>query len=223
MNNWKYVLFFIILQWNAKRSRMKLVIMTRPTFFVEEDKILASLFEEGLDDLHIFKPGASPVYVERLLSLLSEGTHRKITVHDHYYLKEEFGLAGIHLDSATAVKPSNYKGNISCSCRDLSILKESKRKMRYVFLHNIFDSLSAPDEKSCFTMTELENASADGLIDRHVYALGGITLDQLRLLRDLGFGGVVICGDLWQRFDIHRETDYLHILSHYEKLRTAIG
>ena len=28
---------------------MKLVIMTKSTFFVEEDKILASLFDEGMD------------------------------------------------------------------------------------------------------------------------------------------------------------------------------
>ena len=46
---------------------MKLAIMTRPTFFVEEDKILEALFDEGLDDLHIFKPNSSPLYVERLL------------------------------------------------------------------------------------------------------------------------------------------------------------
>ena len=45
---------------------MKLAIMTRPTFFVEENKIIEALFDEGLDDLHIFKPGSSPVYVERL-------------------------------------------------------------------------------------------------------------------------------------------------------------
>ena len=28
---------------------MKLIIMTKPTFFVEEDKILTALFEMGLD------------------------------------------------------------------------------------------------------------------------------------------------------------------------------
>ena len=30
---------------------MKLVIMTKSTYFVEEDKILSMLFEEGLDSL----------------------------------------------------------------------------------------------------------------------------------------------------------------------------
>lgn len=66
---------------------MKLVIMTKSTFFVEEDKILASLFDEGMDSLHLFKPNTSPMYSERLLTLLPEDYYRKIVVHDHYYLK----------------------------------------------------------------------------------------------------------------------------------------
>ena len=64
---------------------MKLAIMTKSTFFVEEDKILSSLFDEGMDNLHLFKPGSSPMYAERLLTLLPEDYLRKITVHDHYY------------------------------------------------------------------------------------------------------------------------------------------
>ena len=80
---------------------MKLVLMTQPTFFVEEDKILSSLFEAGLDDLHLFKPGSSPMYSERLLTLLPDDYRKRITVHDNYYLKEEFKLRGIHIDDET--------------------------------------------------------------------------------------------------------------------------
>lgn len=206
-----------------KKKTMKLAIMTKPTFFVEENKILEALFEEGLDDLHIYKPNSSPVYIERLLSLLPESTHRRITVHAHYYLKEEFGLAGIHLDDPTTERPSGYRGNFSRSCSDLSLLKEAKKKARYVFLRNIFDSLSEKDEKSSFTAADLEMASRQGLIDKHVYALGGLSLDNARQMKDLGFGGVVICGDLWNRFDIHNETDFKSIINHFEKLKTAIG
>ena len=205
------------------RKTMKLAIMTKPTFFVEENKILEALFEEGLDDLHIYKPNSSPVYTERLLSLLPENTHRRITVHAHFYLKEEFGLAGIHLNDATSERPAGYRGNFSRSCNDLQLLKEAKKKARYVFLRNIFDSLSERDEKSTFTLTDLQAASRQGLIDKHVYALGGLSLDNARQMKDLGFGGVVICGDLWNRFDIHNETDFKDIINHFEKLKATIG
>ena len=29
---------------------MKLIVVTTPTFFIEEDKIITALFEEGLDN-----------------------------------------------------------------------------------------------------------------------------------------------------------------------------
>ena len=129
---------------------MKLAIMTKSTFFVEEDKILSSLFDEGLDDLHLFKPGSSPMYSERLLTLLPEDYYRKITVHDHFYLKQEYDLAGIHLDNPTDNLPDGYKGKFSRTCTDLSQLKEMKKKSQYVFLKNIFDCIEFKEEKSSF-------------------------------------------------------------------------
>ena len=73
-----------------------------------------------------------------------------------------------------------------------------------------------------FTYEELKEASRQGLIDKKVYALGGMNLGNIKVARDLGFGGVVICGDLWNRFDIHNELDYKELLLHFEHLKKAI-
>ena len=196
--------------------------MTKPAFFVEEDKILANLFEEGLENLHLFKPGASPIYSERLLTLLGEYFHSKITVHGHFYLKEEYHLKGIHIDDAFTEPPVGYKGNYSRTCHAVSELKEAKKHSSYIFLHSIFDSQTNADEKASFTREELEQASRQGLIDKKVYALGGMNLDTIREIKDLGFGGVVICGDLWNRFNIHHEIDYKELLNHFELLLKTI-
>ena len=202
---------------------MKLAIMTKSTFFVEEDKILSSLCDEGLDDLHLFKPGSSPMYSERLLTLLPEDYYRKITVHDHFYLKQEYDLAGIHLDNPTDNLPDGYKGKFSRTCTDLSQLKEMKKKSQYVFLKNIFDCIEFKEEKSSFSLQQLELAAGNGLIDKKVYALGGMSLENIKIAKALGFGGVVICGDLWNRFDIHNEKDYKELIAHFEKLRKAVS
>lgn len=202
---------------------MKLIVMTKPTFFVEEDKILANLFEEGLENLHLYKPGASPMYSERLLTLLGEGYHSKITVHGHFYLKEEYRLKGIHIDDAHTEPPTGYKGNVSRTCHMIEELKEAKKKSNYVFLHSIFDSQTNVDEKASFTMAQLEEAAKNDLIDKKVYALGGMNLDTIKAVKDLGFGGIVICGDLWNRFNIHNEIDYKALLNHFEKLRKTIS
>lgn len=202
---------------------MKLVIMTKATFFVEEDKILSTLFDEGLDNLHLYKPGSLPLYSERLLSLLPEEHYKNITVHDHYYLKNEYGLAGIHLDNPEQKIPDGYKGNVSRTCTDLTQLKAMKQKSKYVFLKNIFDCIEFKDERSNFTLPQLEEAHKEGLIDRHVYALGGMTIDNVKIAKSLGFGGVVVCGDLWNKFDIHNQRDFTDLINHFVKLRKAVG
>ena len=202
---------------------MKLVIMTRPTFFVEEDKILVSLFDEGMENLHINKQESSPLYTERLLSLIPEEYYKKITVHQHFYLKEEYGLAGIHLDSETDDIPTGYKGKVSRTCSNLENLKAIKKKSNRVFLRNIFDSTSTKDEYQSFSEQQLKDASRSGLIDKNVYALSGMNIDNIKMAKDLGFGGVVISGDIWNRFDIHNQQDFIEVINHFKKLRRIVG
>jgi thiamine-phosphate pyrophosphorylase len=196
--------------------------MTKSTFFVEEDKIITTLFDEGLECLHLNKPGSAPIYSERLLSLLSDDYYKRIVVHDHFYLKEEYGLNGIHLDGLESLSPDGYKGRISRTCLSLDELKNAKKDSNYVFLRNIFDSLTDSTKKASFTEDMLNEASKKGLIDKKVYALSGITIDNIKKAKDLGFGGVVICGDLWNKFDIHNQQDYKDVITHYEKLRKVI-
>jgi thiamine-phosphate pyrophosphorylase len=43
------------------------------------------------------------------------------------------------------------------------------------------------------------------------------------MAKDLGFGGVVISGDIWNRFDIHNQQDFIEVINHFKKLREAIG
>ena len=101
--------------------------------------------------------------------------------------------------------------------------KAAKKNADYVFLKYIFDSQTEADKKASFTPEELKEASRRGLIDRHVYALGGMNIDTIRMAKDLGFGGVVISGDLWNRFNIHQELDFQALINHFSKLRKAVG
>ena len=113
---------------------MKLIIMTKPTFFVEEDKILTTLFEEGMDNLHLNKPSSEPVFSERLLTLLPDDYYHHITVHNHFYLREEYGLRGIHLSTPAEELPYGYKGHVSCTCPVIDDLRWAKKHMDYVFI-----------------------------------------------------------------------------------------
>ena len=110
---------------------MKLILLTCPEFFVEEDKILTTLFEEGLDILHLRKPNSEPIYCERLLSLMPEEYRKKIVVHDHFYLRDEFGLLGIHLNKRNPQAPASYNGPVTRTCYDLpSVVRLSSLLLR---------------------------------------------------------------------------------------------
>lgn len=197
---------------------MKLVLMTKPTFFVEEDKILTALYDEGLDNLHLYKPGAAPMYSERLLTLLPEDQHETITVHEHFYLKEEYHLGGIHIDDMATPIPEGYKGHVSCTCTLDNDIAEAKHNFNYIILRDTFSTGGSSNRND---MERLEEASRRGIIDRRVYAMGGITVDNIQQAKRLGFGGVVVDDDLWNKFDIHKQNDYTDLLNHFDQLRKA--
>ena len=198
---------------------MKLILITSPTYFVEEDKIITSLFEEGLDILHLRKPDTAPMFAERLLTLIPEQYHKRIVVHGHFYLKEEFRLKGIHLNLRNPNAPDHYKGHISCSCHSLEEIKERKRNYDYVFMSPVFDSISKQDYNAQYSPEEIKKAHKQGIIDKKVYALGGIDVHNIKEVKKYGFGGAAVMGAIWQKFDTCCDRDYSQIIEHFRKLK----
>lgn len=200
---------------------MKLIVVTTPTFFVEEDKIITALFEEGLDILHLRKPKTSAIYSERLLTLIPEKYHRRIVTHEHFYLKEEFDLMGIHLNTRNPQEPHDYAGHVSCSCHSIDEVKGKKHFYDYVFMSPIYDSISKEGYNSAYTAEELQQASKEKIIDSKVMALGGIKLNNMQEVKSYGFGGAVVLGDLWNKFDVCTDQDYLAVIKHFKELKKA--
>jgi thiamine-phosphate pyrophosphorylase len=54
-------------------------------------------------------------------------------------------------------------------------------------------------------------------------AQGGVKLENLQEIKDIGFGGAVVRGDLWNRFDIHSGCDYKMLISHFRSMRRVAG
>lgn len=200
---------------------MKLILMTTPYFFIEEHRILTALFEEGLEILHLRKPDTEPVYSERLLTLIPDCYHKRIVVHDHFYLKAEYNLKGIHLNQRNLVLPPKYKGHISCSCHTPEEVVAHKKTSNYVFLSPVFDSISKENYVSHFPLPELRKLAQQHVIDKKVMALGGVDIERLKVVKALGFGGAVLLGDVWNRFSIHSGQDFKDLIMHFRRLRKA--
>ena len=198
---------------------MKLIVVTAPTFFVEEDKIITALFEEGLDILHLRKPETPAMYSERLLTLIPEKYHKRIITHEHFYLQEEFSLMGIHLNTRNPKEPHDYSGHISCTCHSLDEVQTKKHFYDYLFLSPIYNCITKSGVTSGFTAEELRQAGKSKVIDSRVMALGGITPDNILEIKDYGFGGAVVMGDLWNKFNACTDRDYLEVIRHFKKLK----
>lgn len=175
---------------------MKLIAITTPCFFEGESKIITALFEEGLEKLHLRKPQSSRQELEALLNTLPSAFHPRIVLHDHFNLTEAYQLAGIHLNSRNYETPEGFEGSISRSCHSLQELKENSR-LDYVFLSPVFQSISKEGYGSSFSLEVIKKAALDGIINKKVIALGGLSEKTIPTIASIGFGGVAVLGALW--------------------------
>ena len=199
---------------------MKLIVITRPEFFVVEHLLIKALFNEGLDILHILKPKEKPELFERLLSLLPDDCREKIVLHDHFELKKKYGLMGIHLSKRNPEVPHAYRGSISCTCNSIADLKTYRRDMKYILLDPIFKSNSG-DYSDQFTPSQLRAAGEKGLIDSKVIASGPIGYENISRLRGFAFGGVAVSRELTRHFNPVSSSDFKDEINYFRLIRRA--
>lgn len=202
---------------------MKLILITTPYYFVQEDKILTALFEEGLEALHLRKPNSSPILAERLLTLIPEQFHKRIVVHENFHLHQERFLKGVHLNRRHPDLPTNHRGHISTSCHSFEEVIAKKSSCDYLFLSPIFDSISKEAYHSSYSPEEIRIAKKRGVIDKKVIALGGVEESNLAQIKAYGFGGAAILGTLWNKFNLHTDDNYGAVIEHFKRLKKVAG
>ena len=83
-----------------------------------------------------------------------------------------------------------------------------KDALDYCFLSPIFDSVSKIGYEMAFSEADLRQKRAEGVIDSKIFALSGVTLDNVQVVESLGFGGCAVLGYLWQyKSDSKKMTD----------------
>ena len=188
---------------------MEWIVITSPGFLQGEADFIDRLFNHGLDRLHLRKPGADIGECRRLLDGISREWLPRIVVHDNFGLCREYGLGGVHLNGRNPMAPPNHEGSVSRSCHSLEEISRYKGECDYLTLSPIFNSSSKQGYMAAFGPGQLAAARDSGLIDSRVIALGGVTLENIPRVKELGFGGVAILGDVWQRMADGSVDEYL--------------
>lgn len=183
---------------------MKLIVITHPGTLKDEALICNSLFANGLEILHLRKPGAGRAEYQKFIEQVEPRYRNRITLHDHYELVQEYQLRGIHIKSKEAAGYINYTNtqNISISCHSFKEIENLPFRPAYCFLSPVFDSISKQGYGKQFEDTELQLFLKDsGGENPPVIALGGITTDNLYLCNQYGFQGAAVLGYIWEHPD----------------------
>lgn len=191
---------------------MKWIVITLPDFIPGEALFIDRLFSHGLDLLHLRKPESDIRDCKRLLDEISPEWLPKIVVHDHFELCSEYSLGGVHLNGRNPMPPQGHKGTLSRSCHSMEEIEKYMTCCDYLTLSPIFNSVSKQGYMAAFTADQLLAAKSKGLINQKVVALGGVTLQNIPQVKDFGFGGVAVLGDVWHRVGDADVDDYLDSL-----------
>ncbi|UXP34192.1 thiamine phosphate synthase [Reichenbachiella agarivorans] len=162
--------------------------------------------------LHVRKPSWSFDQTKEYLTQLDSQCYSKISLHQHHELVNEMDLGGIHWKSNQQVISSGQMIN-SKSFHSFKEIRDESHTLAYGFLSPIYDSISKDNYQSQFDLNELKEEFEKGT-PFPIYALGGVTLDDLATLRAIGFKGAVLLGSFWIDGEYERHLNLLKHITH---------
>lgn len=171
------------------------IAITEPDPLPDEATLIERLIDGGIDYVHIRKPQASARDIKNLIENIHYPFRRRLKLHGHFDLLNEFNLGGAHINSRCPVAPSSAI-NVSRSCHTLEELDECK-KYEYVTLSPIFDSISKQGYRSAFDLQDLSGK----IKGKNVIALGGVVPEKFSILQECGFAGAAMLGCVWKDID----------------------
>jgi len=178
----------------------------------EEPVIVTKMFENGLLNFHLRKPGCSPKELKDYIERIPEHFHNRIVLHSHHQLAGKYSLKGIHISKSDKkkefknwlkfklLKIKNPQTILTTSFSRASKIFEEEYNIsyHYVFLTPIFNNLTG-ELQSGYQENTLK--SIMGRTDHKVIARGGVTTDKVKQIHDIGFSGMAVHSTIWRKED----------------------
>lgn len=174
---------------------MDLILITNPLKRMGEYDIIFTLFDLGLQKLHIRKPSYSKENIAFFLDQMQQEHRQKITIHHHQSLLDQYMLGGLHHTSKTNFI-EGLKYPQSKSFHTIREIKENKYPYQYGLISPVFDSITKKNYPAKFSENELTDVIQSSSIP--LYALGGIDVQNIDKIKRLGFSGTVVMGAIWK-------------------------
>lgn len=181
---------------------MHFTLISPPEPFPREAKLLNDMFSNGLETFHLRKPEMSFLKYRNLLEAVDPSFRNRVVIHSHHSLAQSFKLKGIHYTekSRPEMLHSVKDCTISTSFHELQQLKKLSNNYQsmidYAFLSPVYDSISKRDYQSAqFDILELKAVLKSTPFP--IFALGGVEIEKIEELAELGFRGAAVIGSVW--------------------------
>lgn len=188
---------------------MKLVLLSPSKTIEGEQALVTQFLESGLDLYHLRKPDYSSAKLLDYILQIPKKHWPRIVIHSSHRLALKHNLGGIHIGKREKKKSvlltklrlfyfKLRKKNliVSTSFSNLSSLFDDEHPYDYVFLSPIFDSISKSGYQSGFVHHNLQIAL--NKTSHKVFALGGVSTENMKAVYEMGFDGMVLSGIIWQ-------------------------
>ena len=180
-----------------------MIAITNPIPIPNEIDTIHSLFENGLELLHIRKPEFTEIEMKNFIARIGREFSKQISLHSHHQLASAAGIHRIHFTEKRRFeiteeglinwKKSGFK--LSTSIHNMIDFEQLPPVFDYAFFGPVFESISKPNYASAIDFQKelhLRKNNKTALI-----ALGGITADKINTALDYGFDDVALLGTIW--------------------------
>lgn len=180
-----------------------MIVITNPIPVANEINTIHSLFENGLELLHIRKPDFSEAEMKSFLSKIKTVYRQQLVLHSHHQLATAFGINRLHLNEniRKEIYPEtlylyNEQGvRLSTSTHNIDSFNDLRLFFEYGFLSPVFPSVSKTNYQSNIDLFEsIKNRTN---FSTKLVALGGLSPANIRKTLSSGFDDIAILGSIW--------------------------
>lgn len=194
---------------------MKVVVFSYPEAIPKEIETVQALFDVGLDRFHLRKPMSTELETKAFLTQISEEHYPKIVLHQHFQLAKRYSITHLHYSEtarkqtlSTQLEEWNKNGyRLSTSVHDLETYHALSPIFEKAFLGPVFPSISKQGyQASEDWLPKLQSFAKNAV---QLWAIGGITPENLKQLFATQVDGAALLGSIW--------TDIEQAVNHFKQ------
>jgi thiamine-phosphate pyrophosphorylase len=180
-----------------------MMVITNPILIPNEINTIHSLFENGLELLHIRKPHFSETEMRAFLMEINAALRQQLVLHSQHQLASEFGINRIHFTEKTRNETAeerlkNWRKNnytLSTSVHRMQDFEKLSDDFDYAFFGPVFGSISKPNYMSKIDFEKELSQRKNN--KTKLVAVGGITYENLKIALRYRFDDTAILGTIW--------------------------